>query len=96
VDVRDEVLEVLSPHHSVVFVEKKSPAPPLQNRTWLSELLSQKVCDAPLTYVWVTVPIEDHAKIAPKDEAHAIRALIFVDGVEQLLSARLQLSLSPA
>jgi hypothetical protein len=72
VNVRREVLEVRSPHYTVVFLEKKSA--PFQNRTFLNALLWQKVSDTPLTYVWVTVPIESHAKIAPEDEAHAIRA----------------------
>jgi hypothetical protein len=72
IDVRQEVLEVKSPHHTVVFFEKK-PAP-LQNRTWLSSQLWRKVRETPLTYVWVGVPIEHHAKISPEDEAQAIRA----------------------
>jgi hypothetical protein len=71
-DVRREILEVRSPHNTVVFTEKKTA--PLHNRTFLNVLLWQKVCDMPLTYVWVTVPIESHAKIVPIDEAHAIRA----------------------
>ena len=72
VDVRREVLEVKNPHHTVVFAEKKTA--PFLNRTFLNALLWQKVSDTPLTYVWVTVPIEHHAKLAPEDEAHAIRA----------------------
>jgi hypothetical protein len=72
VDVRQEVLEVRSPHHTVVFFETKSA--PLCNRTILNAQLWQKVSDAPLTYVWVTVPIESHAKVAPEDEAHSVRA----------------------
>jgi hypothetical protein len=71
-DERQEVLEVKSPHHAVAFFEKK-PAP-FQNRTFLNVLLWEKVCDTPLTYVWVTVPIEHHVKISREDEAHAIRA----------------------
>jgi hypothetical protein len=71
-DVRQEVLEVRSPRHTVVFTEKKTA--PFHNRTFLNVLLWQNVCNTPLTYVWVTVPIEHHAKIAPEDEAHAIRA----------------------
>jgi hypothetical protein len=67
VDVCDEVLEVLSPHHTVVFVEKRSA--PLQNRAFLNALLWRKVCDAPLTYVWVTVPIEHHAKVPAQSDA---------------------------
>jgi hypothetical protein len=70
--VRQEVLEVRSPHHTVVFSEMK--AAPLQNRTILNAQLWQKVSDTPLTYVWVTVPIEGHAKIAPEDEAYSVRA----------------------
>jgi hypothetical protein len=72
VDVRQEVLEVRSPHHTVVFSETK--VAPLQNRTILNAQLWQKVSDTPLTYVWVTVPIEGHAKIAPADEAYSVRA----------------------
>ena len=70
--MRREVLEVRSPHHTVIFLEKK-PAP-LQNRTFLNVLLWQKVSDTPLAYVWVGVPIESHAKISPEAEAHAVRA----------------------
>jgi hypothetical protein len=61
VDVVNKVLEVSSPHHSVVFVEKKFA--PLKSRTLLLSLLWQKVCDAPLTYVWATVPIEHHVRV---------------------------------
>jgi hypothetical protein len=66
VEVRREVLEVKSPHHSVVFLEKKSA--PLHNRTWLLALLWQKVSDTPLTYMWVCVPSEHHSKISPDKE----------------------------
>jgi hypothetical protein len=72
VDVRREVLEVKSPHHTVVFLERKTA--PFLNRTFLNALLWQKVSDTPLTFVWVAVPIEHHAKITPEDEVHAIRA----------------------
>jgi hypothetical protein len=71
-DVRHETLEVVNRHHKVVFIEMKTA--PLRNRTWLTALLWQKVCDAPLTYVWVGVPIEHHAKVTVEDEAHAVRA----------------------
>jgi hypothetical protein len=71
-DLHNEVLEVRNPHHTVVFLEKR-PAP-LRNRTWLLALLWQKVSDTPLTYVWVAVPIESHAKVSLEDEAHATRA----------------------
>ena len=72
VDVRYEVLEVRNTHDAVVFLEKKTA--PFQNRTFLNALLWQKVCDTPLTYIWVTVPIERNSKISLDDEAHAIRA----------------------
>jgi hypothetical protein len=72
VNVRQEVLEVKSPHHTVVFLEKRTA--PFQNRTFLNALLWQKVSDTPLTYAWVTVPIEHHGKVSMEDEAHAIRA----------------------
>ncbi len=71
-DVRYEILEVQSPHHMIVFMEMKTP--PLQNRTWLTAVLWQKVSDDPLTYVLVGVPIERHDKVAAEDEAHAVRA----------------------
>jgi hypothetical protein len=72
VDLHNKILEVQSPHHTVAFGERKIA--PFQNRTFLNVLLWQKVSDTPLTYVWVTVPIESHAKIAPEDEAHSVRA----------------------
>jgi hypothetical protein len=72
VDVRYEVLEVRNTHDVVVFLEKKTA--PFHNRTFLNVLLWQKVCDTPLTYMWVTVPIERNSKISLEDEAHAIRA----------------------
>ena len=72
VDVRYEVVEVRNTRDAVVFLEKKTA--PFQNRTFLNALLWQKVCDTPLTYIWVTVPIERNSKISLDDEAHAIRA----------------------
>jgi NAD(P)-dependent dehydrogenase (short-subunit alcohol dehydrogenase family) len=46
----------------------------LHNRTFLNALLWQKVSDTPLTFIWVTVPIEHHTEISAEDEAHAIGA----------------------
>ena len=73
IDVRYEVLEVKSPHHTVVFMEKKTE--PLKNRTWLLSLVWKKILDAPPTYIWVAAPRDQHPKIAHADEAHAIRAV---------------------
>ena len=44
------------------------------NRTFLSALLWQKISNAPLTYVWVSVPVKRHDKLLPEHEAHATRA----------------------
>jgi hypothetical protein len=49
VDVCYEVLEMRSPHHTVVFVEKRTA--PFRNRTFVNVLLWQRVSDAPLIYV---------------------------------------------
>jgi hypothetical protein len=54
-------------------MEKKTE--PFLNRTWLLSLVWKKILDAPPTYIWVAAPRDQHAKIAPADEAHAIRAV---------------------
>ncbi len=71
VDVRYETLEVMNVHHMVVFLEMKTA--PLLNRTFMNEMLWQKVSDAPLTYIWAAVPIKDHPKVPVEQEAHAVR-----------------------
>jgi hypothetical protein len=72
-EVRYEILERLNLHHIVTFYEVKG-APSLQNRTFLSSIAWRKVSDAPLTFVWVTMPTARHNKVPPKSEALAVRA----------------------
>ncbi len=60
VDVRYEILEMKSFRHVVAFSEMKTA--PLRNRTFMGAMLWQKVSDAPLTYIWVLIPIKDHPK----------------------------------
>lgn len=71
VDVRYEILEVKSLRHMVAFSEMKTA--PLLNRTFMGAMLWQKICEAPVTYVWVAVPIEGHPKVPAEEEAHALR-----------------------
>jgi hypothetical protein len=71
-EVRYAILDVKNLHHIVSFYEVKSA--PFKNRTFLSSMLWQKVCDAPLTYIWVNVPINRHNKAPPESEVHAVRA----------------------
>ncbi len=70
--VRHDVVEVKSLHHLVVSMETKRA--PFDSRCFLQASLWRKVSDAPLVYVWVTVPIERHDKVPPAIEAHAVRA----------------------
>ena len=72
VEVRREVLDRNNLHHVVMFWETR--AAPFRNRTFMNSFVWQKVSDAPLTYVWVNVPIERHDKVPPELEAHAVRA----------------------
>jgi hypothetical protein len=72
VDVRFEVLEVKSLHHTVFFSEIKTA--PLQNRTFLGALVWRKISDVPLTYVLVAAPVECHDKLSIEQDANAVRA----------------------
>jgi hypothetical protein len=71
-DVRHDLLEVKNRHHTVIFLEFKTA--PFANRTFLSMLVWKKLSNAPPTYIWVGVPVDRHAQIAPHEEAHAVRA----------------------
>ena len=71
-DVRHDVVEVKNLHHMVISDERKTA--PFENRCFLQANLWRKVSDAPLVYVWLTVPIEHHDKVPPASEAHAVRA----------------------
>ncbi len=71
-NVCSEILEVKNSHCTITFNEMKTA--PFVNRTFLGAVLWQKISDVPLTYIWVTAPIECHDKISTKQEAHAVRA----------------------
>ncbi len=75
VDVRLDMVERMNGHHTVVFIRKKSPG--LSDRTFLNSNIAKKVAENPTTYVLVSVPIPQHPKITPKDEAGAVRAESF-------------------
>jgi hypothetical protein len=71
-EVQNEVVERKNLRQMIVFYEVK--AAPFHNRTFLSSFVWQKVSDTPLTFVFVTAPIELHDKVPPEREAHAVRA----------------------
>jgi hypothetical protein len=63
-------------HHVIVFSRKKIGFS-LSDRTFLLSVIAKKVAENPLTYILVAVPIPQHPKITPKDEAGAVRAESF-------------------
>ncbi len=75
VSVRSEMVERVNDHHTIVFNRKKSSG--LSDRAFLNSNIAKKVADDPTTYVLVSVPILQHPKITPKDEAGAVRAESF-------------------
>ena len=70
---RLESLESINGHHEVVFVRFGLPGIKL-HRTFLNSFVAKCVADDPPTYVVAVVPVGQHPKIGPKDEAGAIRA----------------------
>jgi hypothetical protein len=72
-DVRYGTLETKTPHHIVVLYEGKA-APGFANRIFLNSFVWQKLSDAPLSYIWVNVPIERHDKVSLESEIHTVRA----------------------
>ena len=72
IDVRYEVVARVNGHHTIGFVRKKSSG--LDDRTFLNSIIAKKVAENPATYIVVAVPIPQHPKITPKDEAGAVRA----------------------
>ena len=76
VDVRTELVARVNEHHTIVFVRKKAGSG-LSDRTFLNSLVAKKVAENPTTYILVAVPIAQHPKISPKDEAGAVRAECF-------------------
>jgi hypothetical protein len=76
IDIRSETLQRVNDHHTVVF-NRKRPGSGLSDRTFLNSLIAKKVAENPTTYVLVGAPIPQHPKIAPQDEAHAVRAESF-------------------
>jgi hypothetical protein len=76
VDVRVETVAKLNDHHVIIFNRKKIGSG-LRDRTFLNSVIAKKVADTPPTYVLVGVPLSQHPKITPKDEAGAVRAESF-------------------
>ncbi len=70
--VRHKMLEAKSSHHAVVLSETKA-GPNLPNLASMNAVLWQKVADAPLTYIWVAVPIKDHPAVPSEDAARVVR-----------------------
>ena len=69
--VRYEAREVKSVHHTVAFLEFKTP--PFTNRTFLLSLVWKKLSDDPRTYAWVAMSIDRHHSLSSHEEAHAVR-----------------------
>jgi hypothetical protein len=65
----------VSDHHVIVFNRKKISG--ISDRTFLNSLIARKVAENPATYILVVVPIPQHPRITPKDEASAVRAEAF-------------------
>ena len=59
-------------HHMVVLLETKA-GPGLPNWASVNAVLWQKVADAPLTYIWLAVPISGHPDVPSEDEARVVR-----------------------
>ena len=76
VDVRVETVAKLNDHHVIIFNRKKLGSG-LRDRTFLNAVIAKKVAETPPTYVLVVVPLKQHPKITPKDEAGAVRAESF-------------------
>jgi hypothetical protein len=57
IDVISELIDA-GPHHAVCYVEKRSP--PLQNRTFLNQLVCKKLSDDPSTYILAAAPLATH------------------------------------
>jgi hypothetical protein len=76
VDVRSEVVARVNEHHTIVFNRRKLGSG-LSDRTFLNSVVAKKVAENPPTYILVAVPIAQHPKISPKDEAGAVRAECF-------------------
>jgi hypothetical protein len=70
--VRDETLERVNAHHTIVFNRVKATG--VSDRTFLNSVVAKKVADDPPTYLLVLVPIAQHDTITPKDERGAVRA----------------------
>jgi hypothetical protein len=69
---RAEVLETISPHHSVIFSRIKERG--FSDRTFLNSAVAKQVAADPPTFALAMVPIPRHDKVGPKDEKGAVRA----------------------
>ncbi len=76
VDIRSELVARVNDHHTIIF-NRKGLGSGLSDRTFLNSLIAKKVAENPTTYMLVGVPILQHPKITPQDEARAVRAESF-------------------
>jgi hypothetical protein len=74
--VRLECLEHVNAHHTVSFSRYECRGLG-RDRTFLTSTIAKQVAEEPLTYVVSMTPIPSHDKIAPKDEAGAVRAEMY-------------------
>jgi hypothetical protein len=72
VDVRDETVQHVNSHHTIMFARKKGLG--IQDRTFLNSIVAQQIAEDPPTFVLIGAPIATHDKITRKDEAKAVRA----------------------
>ena len=70
--VRDETLERVNAHHTIIFHRAKAPG--ISDRTFLTSVVARKVADEPPTYMVVALPIAQHGRISRNDEKRAVRA----------------------
>ncbi len=70
--VRDETLERVNAHHTIVFHRVKATG--VSDRTFLTSVVARKVADEPPTYMVAALPIAQHDKVSRNDERGAVRA----------------------
>ncbi len=70
--VRDETLERVNAHHTIIFHRAKVTG--VSDRTFLTSVVAKQVGDEPPTYMVVALPIAQHDKISRNDEKGAVRA----------------------
>ena len=71
-DVRSEIVDVVSSHHAVMLNVRQ--VPPFAPRAFLNSIICKKVSDEPLEYVVAVVPTEARTGIKEVDEKRDVRA----------------------